>query len=139
MFLFRQSYLRLDVRSQSIDALVAKILAGLDNFRCYEAKNKNESCYDQTDKHSAEVSASEVAAIAILGSKSVNKQADQAKYGDSVQNCAPEITPTGDRSVGLRQMLFDLSELLSLGDLLNFYISHIFSPFPLTKSECLHL
>ena len=84
-----------------------------------ELENCQYSCYDESDKQTAEVGTSKATTVAVLRADCSKQYAQPTDYGNSVQNSAPEIAPTGDRSVGLRQMLFDLLQLLSLGDLLN--------------------
>ena len=104
-----------------------------------QKKEVNNNCYYSEDKNEekcAERSASKVANVAVLCADSVEQQNEPTDYGDAVQNSTPEVTPTGNGSVGLRELLFNVSNLLSLRDLLNFF--HVFSPFPLTTSECLH-
>ena len=91
-----------------------------------DVQNYAYNCNDDCNEECAEVRTSEVTAVAVLGADRIDQENEPAKYGNSVQNCAPEVAPTGDGSVGLRQMLFDFSQLLSLGDLLNLCLFHNF-------------
>ena len=98
----------------------------------------NNCCYsnDSENPNGAEHT-SVVSNVAVLCASSLAPSYDPTDYGDAVENSAEEIAPAGERLVSLRQMLFDFSQLLLLGDLLNLNFFHILSPFPLTSSECL--
>ena len=64
--------------------------------------------------------------VAVLCASSLAPSYDPADNGNDVKQATEEIAPAGNRSVSLRQMLFDFFQLLSLGDLLNLRLFHNF-------------
>ena len=71
--------------------------------------------------------------VAVLCASSLGPSYNPTENGDDVEQTAEEVTPAGNRSVSLRQVLLDFLQLLSLRDFLCLF--HNFSPFPLTMSE----